>query len=271
VTITVTLRPQIRRGDADLPARVAVGGARVGTNSHLTVRIDDPITARGELLQPPARQRAGSSGYSAFGLSAGGGGASTSSTFLLDPRATAADAALGPHEAMIHARLSMRDDGHNTAPPLVEWQEDFKAPWQLVAADAETLKLIDDDTFRAAVEQGTQVKFLGDRSGSGRTEYLSLDLQFHRLPLPLAHTVILRSPGGREWKFATVTPGRGDMGYSTGGMASDLTAKTVDVIFRPDPRAARNTVDITELWNREFVIKNVPVQRPTPAATPAKK
>ena len=266
-TITVTLRPQVRRGDDDLPARIASGGARVGTNSHLRVRIDDPITALGDLLQPPPK-RSGS-GYTGFGLSAGGGGASTSRTFQLDPRATAADSALGAHEATVHVKVQMRDDGHDTTPPIVEWEEDFKAAWQLVPADTETLKLIDDDTFRQAVEQGTKIKYLGNGgSGSGQRDYFRLELQFRRIPVPLAHSVILRAADGREWKFTSITLGRGDIDYSTGGMIKGLDVGSVDLIFRPDPKAARGTVEVTELWNREFTIKNVPVQGPVSPLTP---
>ena len=269
VLLTVTLRAQVRRGGDDLPMRIAAGGARVGgVNSGLSVQITDPTIARGELIKPP---RHAGSGSVSFGLSSGGGGASSGMSFELD--APAADAApLGPREAVVHAKVSV-DDNRDNQPPVVEWQEDFKATWELVAADAETVKLIEDESHRAAVEQGTTIKFLGTHGsgGSNRDEYLSLEMRFKDIPVPLAHAVVLRAADGREWNMTTINlrGGRGEMGYHTGGLAKGLDVTHVDVVFRPDAHAARHTVDVTEMWNHEFVVKNVPVQRPTPATTPA--
>ncbi len=211
------------------------------------------------------------SGHVGFGLYPGGGGAYSGRSFQLDDQAAAAAAPLGPREATFRARLSVVDSGSpEDKPPLAEWEEDFKATWELVAADAETVNLIDDESHRAAVEQGTRITFLGTRA-SEDPKYLSLKMDFTGIPVALAHDVLLREPGGRERRLTSITLRPGNMGYSTGGIAEGLEADRVDVIFRPDPHGARHTVDVTELWNHEFVIKNVAVQRPPPATKPATK
>jgi hypothetical protein len=268
VGVTVTLRPQVRRGGDDLPARIAAGSARVGNNAGLSVRVNDPIVARGDLIKPQRKMTG--SGYVGFGLYPGGGGAYSGRSFQLDDKAAAA-APLGPREATFRGRLSVVESGSaEDKPPLAEWEEEVKATWELVAADAETVKLIDDESHRAAVEQGTRIQFLGTRA-SEDPKYLSLKMNFTGIPVALAHDVLLREPGGRERRLTSITLRPGNMGYSTGGIAENLEADRVDVIFRPDPHGARHTVDVTELWNHEFVIKNVAVQRPPPATKPATK
>jgi hypothetical protein len=98
-------------------------------------------------------------------------------------------------------------------------------------------------------------------------------MDFKNIPVSLAHEVALRAADGREWKLTTITVrgggSGGTIGYHTGGMAKGLDITNVDVIFRPDPHGARHTVDVTELWNHEFVVKQVPVQLPPPATKPA--
>jgi hypothetical protein len=36
-----------------------------------------------------------------------------------------------------------------------------------------------------------------------------------------------------------------------------------DVVLRPDPAPALGTIDMTQYWDGEIVIKNVPVEWPT--------
>jgi hypothetical protein len=260
--LTLTLRPQVRRGD-DVPARISAAAARVGTTSRLSVRVRQPV-GRGDLIKPRDPRRYGS-GYVGFGLSTNGG-ASTSETFETDKRA-AATAPAGVREATVSAKLAVVERGDfETKQPLVEWDEAFNASWELV--DADTITPIDDESHRAAVEKGTRVKFLGTRSGNSG-DSLSLELEFSDIPVPLAHEVLLREPGGREHRLTSINLRPGNMGYSTGGQLKELKADTVDVVFRPSPASARGTVDVTELWNHEFVVKNVAVQRPAPATKPA--
>ena len=263
--VEVTFRPQVRRaGGDDLPVRIATASARVGNNAGLVMRITDPIAGRGELIKPPDKRHAGS-GSVGFGLYPGGGGASTGKTFELDDAAVA-NASPGAREATVRLKLSIRDARNEEKTPLAEWEQDFTATWELV--DADTIKLIDDESHRAAIEKGTTVTFLGWRAGERPDNYPDLELDFKDIPVTLAHKVVLRAADGREWKLTTVTVRgvRGNMRYHAGGTAKSLDVDTVDVIFRPDPHAARHTVDVTELWNHEFVVRNVRVQRPAAAA-----
>lgn len=260
--LMVTLRPQVRRGDK-LPARISAGAARVGGKSRLAIRVQNPA-GHGDLIKPHDPKRSGFS-YTVFGLSSGGG-SSSSHVIELD-RAAAATAPLGPREASLRAKITVREGWKENKPVLAAWEEEFKAGWELVAADAETIVLNNDESERAAVEKGTTVKFVGSRSPNAR-DYVNVEMDFKHLRVPLAHDIVLRDAGGREWKVTSINVSPGNMGYSTGGEAKDLDAATVDVIFRPSPAAARQTVHMTELWNHEFVVKNVPVQKPAPATRP---
>ena len=199
-------------------------------------------------------------------LSSGGAGW-TGQTIDLDQKA-AATAPLGAREATLRSRLVVREGWEDESPTLAEWDEQMKATWELVDADAETVELIEDESHRPAVEKGTTIRALEIKPyPSG--DHVSLDIEFKSIPVPLAHDVVLRAVDGREWKLSSITLLPGNMGYGTGGQAKDLDVETVDVMFRPSPAAARNTVHIHGVWNHEFVVPNITVERPAPATQPA--
>ena len=47
---------------------------------------------------------------------------------------------------------------------------------------------------------------------------------------------------------------------SMAGIAADLSGKRIDVILRPHPDAAENSIDLFEIWGREIVFKDVLVR-----------
>jgi hypothetical protein len=266
-TISVTLRSKVRRSE-NLPARINAGGARVGSNSRLSLHLYN-ADGEGDLIKVHNPRRSG--GYAGFGLHSTGN-SSTSRTIGLDQEKVAT-APLGPREVILRSRLVVREGWDEEKPVLAEWEEEYKATWELVEADAGTVELIDDESYRAAVEKGTTIKFLGSRPQS-RDGDMDLEMNFKSIPVPLAHEVLLRRPSdGHEWKLTMITLAGGDMGYSTGGQLEDFDADKVDVLFRPSPAAARDTVHVTQLWNHEFVVKGVAVQTPstTKPATGASK
>jgi predicted nucleic acid-binding Zn ribbon protein len=261
-SLWMDLRAKVRRGD-NLPARIREGGARVGSNTRLYVQLQNGA-AEGDLIKPIDPKRHG--GYTGMGLSSGSGGWS-GQTIDLDPKA-AATAPLGVCEVTLRSRLVVREGWEDKSPVLAEWDEQMTATWELVEADAETVELIEDESHRAAVEKGTTIQSLKMKS-STHGDHVSLNMAFNAIPIPLAHDVVLRAVDGREWKLSSITLLPGNMGYGTGGQAKDLDVDTVDVIFRPSPAAARNTVHVNGVWNHEFVIPKVTVERPAPSTQPA--
>ena len=45
------------------------------------------------------------------------------------------------------------------------------------------------------------------------------------------------------------------------GRVEGFTARRIDLILRPSIEAARNTIDVTRMWNGEVVLKGLPVTR----------
>ena len=82
------------------------------------------------------------------------------------------------------------------------------------------------------------------------------------VPVPLACKIILRS-GDREWEGGHIYVTRNAVRLGNGGQVKDFDAKMVDVILRPDPATALNTIEMHEYWTGEAVIKNVTVTHRT--------
>ena len=50
-----------------------------------------------------------------------------------------------------------------------------------------------------------------------------------------------------------------------------IESRTVDVILRPDPTLAAQTVDMVEIWGEDVVLKDVPVRYATTGAAAAER
>jgi hypothetical protein len=98
--------------------------------------------------------------------------------------------------------------------------------------------------------------------------YLSLSLDAKALPVDTAFEGFIRV-GGKEYPCSSVdfrkgTPG----GYSTGTnkFPKPMPPKA-DLILRSSERVARGTTDLTQIWQGEIVLRDIPVQRAAPAST----
>ena len=263
-------RGQVRKGD-DLVGEVVFGGARAGSTSKLSIRIEKPIDTKDPLVIPPRTDR--SSGYSQHSLS-GGGGSTTGVYLRLDPNRTEA-APLGKRTTTIQFTAEVRDEW-DAKTPVLEWTQDFSADWELVVRDAQTVEVVPDDSLevRHAMEQAVKVKEIEveKRPQGSRGESIDLDLSIGTLPVPLSHDVFFRAPDGREWKVTSITASRPTQ-YGTGGYVRDkdgrFDANRVDVILRPSPAAAQRTVDIVRMWNGQIVVKDLPVKWTESTTRPA--
>jgi hypothetical protein len=248
-----------------LPGNIVIGPSRAGSMSRLSVRIEGPVHSD----DPLVRQRPDSGGGSSEST-LGGGGGSTSVSPELDPKALAA-ATPGKRTTEIRVKTQIRE---NWQTGIVEWTETLSADWELVGKDVPTVEIVPDDSAetRKQIEAALKVNKLEVRSQptvSGTTSF-SLDLVIGTLPVPLAYDVYLRGPDGKEWKMSSISVS-GPTHYGTGGYIpakANFDAKRVDLIFRPAPKVAEGTVDITRMWNGELLIHDVPVT--WPATQPSK-
>jgi hypothetical protein len=245
-------RPEVRRGD-ELPLRIAEAGARCGRRG-LYVWSETVAEEGSDLIVPRDQGIGGRSGGS---ISTNGGG-STGHVLKLDPKLLAA-AADGPKTIRVALKLDISPNQTNSQAPGVATKTiHLQTTWNLVPADAPTIKLIDDPGARAAIEKATRITSI---SASG--SYVNLSLQFDPLPVPLAHKIILRADG-REWPVSGIyVKANTNSGWGTGASVKDFDADVVDVILRPDAKTALNTIDMHEYWSGEVVVKDVKVKWPT--------
>jgi len=121
------------------------------------------------------------------------------------------------------------------------------------------VKKIDDASATTAVEKSIKVNSITVRGNY--PNYVSMNINFDKVPMPMSCKIVLRS-GDREWPGGNIYVTRNNnSGWGVGAQVKDFDANTVDVILRPDLDTALNTIDMTEYWTGEAVIKNVKVTR----------
>ena len=264
----LTWRAKVRKGDP-LPGNVSTVAARVGTAGRLSVRINGAIHSEDPLVIPP--RRAGGGGHSQSTLNATGGGGSSGVFLRLDPTAVAA-APLGKRTTVVQFSTEVRESWDT--PGTVAWTHTLAADWELVAADAQTVERIPDDNpeLRKQIEASVKLLLEAQPGRSAAAPYVSLAVMVTAPPVPLSFDAFLRN-GGREWKLATISFASATQYHTSGYLSSDagdFDARRVDVILRPAPDAAHNTVDITRVWMGEIIIPDVEVKWPaTPPSTRA--
>ncbi|MGB7158288.1 MAG: hypothetical protein WBD40_09500 [Tepidisphaeraceae bacterium] len=268
--LSLRWRAKVRKGEP-LLGLIAIAEARIGTSEHLAMRIVDPIDTDDPLALPPPRDGGrqddliilGSDGVNSRGIS-----------LQLDPRALES-APLGKRTTTIKLTTDLLE---NWETPILEWTRDLPADWELVAKDEQTVEIVTDDSpeIRKQIENALLINRLEVPADliSSSGVYVSIKCQVGALPVPLAHEIYLRS-GEREWKLATIatTGGSrvGDGEHFAGEQKFD--AQRVDIIFRPSPKVAYDTISITRMWNGEIVVPDVAVNWSTtrPATRMAKQ
>ena len=90
--------------------------------------------------------------------------------------------------------------------------------------------------------------------------YSNVILDITPRPIDIAFEIILKD-GDNEYTSGSVTStSEGKHGLnSLAYIPADLSGKRIDVIFRPAPAIAEDTVDLFEIWGEEIVFKNVMV------------
>jgi len=122
------------------------------------------------------------------------------------------------------------------------------------------LELIDDEKLRAEVERSFLIMPAQVQQGVLRPL-----INCNAPPVNVSVRVFARV-GRREWELGHLMCRAGRSSSWSQGffpVVADAAPSTIDLIFRPDVRAAENTLDILSCWNREIVFKDVAVEDPS--------
>ena len=168
----------------------------------------------------------------------------------------------------LHGEAARRDADGPSARPVHERTITLTADTELVAdAEAAGLKLLDDpalaEVLRARlVPHNFRRERDADSQRNGEAGYLLAgEIEVRRLPAGISFDVFARA-AGREPFAGTFTVNRGRLGRHVVRVHPFPAEPTpaVDLVFRTNPKAARLTVDVEEVWNGELVIAAVPVK-----------
>jgi len=77
-------------------------------------------------------------------------------------------------------------------------------------------------------------------------------------PVNLSFDVSFRL-GGKETALGTLTREKGANEWVSFNLPQLPPKSSIDIILKPDPAAARQTVDIFDMWDGEVVLRGVPV------------
>jgi hypothetical protein len=123
------------------------------------------------------------------------------------------------------------------------------------------IKETPDPSLRAVLQAAIQPK---DLNVQGPT-FLNIggNIQVDNLPVNVAFVVFLRVDG-HEYKCDTLAWPKNRGALGSGFYAAhnfDPMPERVDMILRSDPAVARQTLDMTEIWQGELEYKDVPVKK----------
>ncbi|MDB5295802.1 MAG: hypothetical protein JWO31_1785 [Phycisphaerales bacterium] len=287
--VTLEVRPVVRRGDP-VPFWIHNGPTRLAAKQFYRTteygRTPDPSYSKpGDGLAidgkpvPEYRNAGSDSGILAAQY---GGGASGSNITL--PDRVLRELGDGPHEMVLTIRSTVTDgppagnaaDDPTAASEVIE----LRATFTLGPADRPTVTLNPDPTLRPAVERALTVTQADWNTASGRPSgYLNVSVQCSGTPIGLAYSAAARPAGGPSggpsWSLGTLnfspsTPGvSSSSGYGLGASGRELAgfdADRIDVVLTPSLPAAVRTTNLTQIWDGEVIIRNVPVKRRGPAA-----
>jgi hypothetical protein len=154
--------------------------------------------------------------------------------------------------------------------PLAEKQIVMEAVWTLLAPGEPSLQENSDPLLRPAVEKEIRIDlrncYATELSGPPPKCRLGVAFNVDRAPVGLAYEVFVRA-NSREARIGSLVLGAGHIA-SHRPAGDDIPdwpkPNQVDVVLKPSRSLALRSVDLTEYWTGEVVIKNVPVSPSRP-------
>ena len=144
--------------------------------------------------------------------------------------------------------------------PVAVAHLDLSAPVELLPPDQPSFRWMHDPSLADAVRDSLRVDAV---TAGPRGLAVGWSVPSPRPPVGLAFDVLVEDRIGPVWVAAFATPAgpAAWLAYlrpSTVGLRPP--GDRVDVTFRPDPAAAVNTVDVTDVWDAPVVVHDVPIE-----------
>lgn len=137
-----------------------------------------------------------------------------------------------------------------------------EATWQFLPPDRPTVNVVRDSSRDDAMRRCITVRSLSLLTG----DHLYVLVESERPPLGISFDVYVRAKG-EERKAGSIARAASGPGFKFrhslqfGWFRFD--ADRADVILRPNPQAAEETLHLLEMWDGgEIVFRDVPVRRP---------
>jgi hypothetical protein len=169
------------------------------------------------------------------------------------------NALLGPVHAKVLLQTTFVGNPTGPFPTTFAHQTELDADFVMLPQDQPSVTFVHDESIRSAIEASLFVQPQPHYRGN---DLMTMGFGRHALPIDMAGTVVLRA-NGREWIAYSNTFHKSNSSIGNSELfecsVPGLTADHIDVIFKPDLKVAAGTLDVTQIWDGEVVIKNVPV------------
>jgi hypothetical protein len=249
---------------------VTISGARIGSNSPFLLRVtrldagafEGPAGATP--LPPLPRHNAA---YLALRPS----GHSSSSRFVTLP------ALPGAYTVRETLRLSVRQTYDADEPALLEWDEEVIASFDVVPADVEVVRLVPDDKVQEVLQAAITVEppVIKPRPTGESRQPIEWRVNLADPPRSVAFAVFVRLPapdlagGIREVQVGSVAVAAGGHhGFFFQSDGPEFSLDRIDVVLRSSAEAAHRTVELTEVWDGDIILRDIPVTRAVGEGSP---
>jgi hypothetical protein len=144
---------------------------------------------------------------------------------------------------------------------VAEWYVHLEKEFEVVPADAQVIAKVKDDSKAAALQQCISV----EQVNASRT-LASCMPRIDAPPVDVAFDVLWRHDGAEGW-LAGITQRAGRNWRDADRELISRSLRTipegvasVDLVFRSNPQLAETSSEITEIWDGQIIIKDVPVK-----------
>jgi hypothetical protein len=169
----------------------------------------------------------------------------------------------GTQEVDVVVEFIVEDCSDSTPREIGRFRIPLRAQFDLVPPNVPTVNLKTPPELRASVPSWFDVStvYLDDNCGA-RFRIA------HQCPVIVGADVFLRN-NGREWAVGSILTDHDlsptELNWTP---VPGFSADRADIILRPNIKRAEQTVDVTEIWGEEIILKDVPVTRPIPTTQP---
>jgi hypothetical protein len=261
------IRPKVRRGDP-IPVRVHVGNyawSRSRSEYPLHLRYT-PVSLQIDGIECPVPPNMGRDEYSDPPI------------FFMIPKPAVLHVPLDVlarlHDGtqkvtmVVDLTIDTRSTGKQSAPvkEIVHTRLNAEGSFDLLPADVPSVKLVTPPNYRASVESAVHVDKLLMEYGQpvkGATAATFI-MQLGYTPVRISADVYLRN-GRHEWLAGSLGNWNSlladrSLAFRTRLRVDGFFCDRADVILRPNIQRALETLDVTEIWGEEIILKDVPAR-----------